>query len=104
MSTHNIGFYEDLTKIIFELASNIMKRYDAFLLIIKMIIPFILIQLGNGPKETLFILFLFCTPTLTRCKKKLVKQKIKKNDGFTVDILQEIKQTKMNMNAVFSIN
>ena len=23
MSTHNIGFYEDLTKIIFELSSNI---------------------------------------------------------------------------------
>ena len=25
MSTHNIGFYEDLTKIIFELSSNIIK-------------------------------------------------------------------------------
>ena len=25
MSTHNIGFYEDLTKNIFELSSNIMK-------------------------------------------------------------------------------
>ena len=25
MSTHNIGFYEDLTKNIFELASNIIK-------------------------------------------------------------------------------
>ena len=26
MSTHNIGFYEDLTKIIFELSSNIIKN------------------------------------------------------------------------------
>ena len=25
MSTHNIGFYEDLTKIIFQLSSNIIK-------------------------------------------------------------------------------
>ena len=25
MSTHNLGFYEDLTKIIFELSSNIIK-------------------------------------------------------------------------------
>ena len=25
MSTHNIGFYEDLTKIIFEFSSNIIK-------------------------------------------------------------------------------
>ena len=25
MSTHNIGFYEDLTKIIFELSSNIIN-------------------------------------------------------------------------------
>ena len=25
MSTHNIGFYEDLTKIVFELSSNIIK-------------------------------------------------------------------------------
>ena len=25
MSTHNIGFYEDLTKIIFQLLSNIIK-------------------------------------------------------------------------------
>ena len=25
MSTHNMGFYEDLTKIIFELSSNIVK-------------------------------------------------------------------------------
>ena len=25
MSTHNIGFYEDLTKIVFQLSSNIIK-------------------------------------------------------------------------------
>ena len=45
MSTHNIGFYEDLTKIIFELSSNIIKyapyfscwtdiKADLFLLIV----------------------------------------------------------------------
>ena len=27
MSTHNIDFYEDLAKIIFELSSNIIKYY-----------------------------------------------------------------------------
>ena len=27
MSTHNIGFNEDLTKIIFELSSNIIKKH-----------------------------------------------------------------------------
>ena len=27
MSTHNIGFYEDLTKIIFQLSSNIIKSH-----------------------------------------------------------------------------
>ena len=44
MSTHNIGLYEDLTKIIFELSSNIvkyapfffcclmMKNFDSFLI------------------------------------------------------------------------
>ena len=30
MSTHNIGFYEDLTKIIFELPSNIIKYAPYF--------------------------------------------------------------------------
>ena len=30
MSTHNIGFYEDLTKIIFELSSNIIKYASYF--------------------------------------------------------------------------
>ena len=30
MSTHNIGFYEDLTKIIFELSSNIIKYAPSF--------------------------------------------------------------------------
>ena len=29
MSTHNIGFYEDLTKIIFELSSNTHLIYSA---------------------------------------------------------------------------
>ena len=29
MSTHNIGFYEELTKIIFELSSNIIKCSSA---------------------------------------------------------------------------
>ena len=30
MSTHNIAFYEDLTKIIFELSSNIIKYAPYF--------------------------------------------------------------------------
>ena len=30
MSTHNIGFYEELTKIIFELSSNIIKYAPYF--------------------------------------------------------------------------
>ena len=30
MSTHNTGFYEDLTKIIFELSSNIIKYAPYF--------------------------------------------------------------------------
>ena len=30
MSTHNIGFYENLTKIIFELSSNIIKYTPSF--------------------------------------------------------------------------
>ena len=30
MSTHNIGFYEDLTKIIFEISSNIIKYAHYF--------------------------------------------------------------------------
>ena len=30
MSTHNIGFYEDLTKIIFELSSNIINYAPYF--------------------------------------------------------------------------
>ena len=30
MSTHNIGFYEDLIKIIFELSSNIIKYAPYF--------------------------------------------------------------------------
>ena len=30
MSTHDIGFYEDLTKIIFELSSNIIKYVPYF--------------------------------------------------------------------------
>ena len=30
MSTNNIGFYEDLTKIIFELSSNIIKYVPYF--------------------------------------------------------------------------
>ena len=30
MSTHNIGFYEDLTKFIFELSSNIIKYAPFF--------------------------------------------------------------------------
>ena len=37
MSTHNIGFYEDLTKIIFELSSNIIKYAPYFFCCIRTI-------------------------------------------------------------------
>ena len=33
MSTHNIGFYEDLTKIIFELSSNIIYNKKIIIII-----------------------------------------------------------------------
>ena len=50
MSTHNIGFYEDLTKIIFELSSNtkflinvklvlISDTYCIFILAIRLLLP-----------------------------------------------------------------
>ena len=32
MSTHNIGFYEDLTKIIFEVSSNIIESSNTHLI------------------------------------------------------------------------
>ena len=37
MSTHNIGFYEDLTKIIFELSSNIIKYAPYFFCCITLV-------------------------------------------------------------------
>ena len=40
MSTHNIGFYEDLTKIIFELSSNIIKIRTLFLLLVEAYKPY----------------------------------------------------------------
>ena len=42
MSTHNIGFYEDLTKIIFELSSNTHLISSADSLINHFVIPAIL--------------------------------------------------------------
>ena len=39
MSTHNIGFYEDLTKIIFELSSNIIKYSPYFFYCDYVIVP-----------------------------------------------------------------
>ena len=38
MSTHNIGFYEDLTKIIFELSSNTHLISSAAIRVIKFIV------------------------------------------------------------------
>ena len=54
MSTHNIGFYEDLKKIIFELSSNIIKYAPYFFCCIYMyqflvfayISNFLVIRLG----------------------------------------------------------
>ena len=48
MSTHNIGFYEDFTKIIFELSSNIIKYAPYFFCwigqeILSMAIPSLLL-------------------------------------------------------------
>ena len=37
MSTHNIGFFEDLTKIIFELSSNIIKYAPYFFCCLKQV-------------------------------------------------------------------
>ena len=45
MITHNIGFYEDLTKIIFELSSNIIKYA-----------PYFLCCTGSRGYKTLFML------------------------------------------------
>ena len=44
MSTHNIGFYEDLTKIIFELSSNIIKYAPYFFCWMKCIMPAVIIK------------------------------------------------------------
>ena len=45
MSTHNIGFYEDLTKIVFELSSNIIKYapYFFFCLCVIIFTDFVLV-------------------------------------------------------------
>ena len=44
MSTHNIGFYEDLTKIIFKLSSNIIKYA-----------PYFLCCTGSGDKQLFWL-------------------------------------------------
>ena len=61
MSTHNIGFYEDLIKIIFELSSNIIK-YAPYFFCCRLETNFVFIQtlayasmLGAKPK-LLFII------------------------------------------------
>ena len=41
MSTHNIGFYEELTKIIFELSSNIIKYAPYFFCWNNMLVMFL---------------------------------------------------------------
>ena len=56
MSTHNISFYEDLTKIIFELSSNIIKYAPYFFCwpILKFEICFLLKHLEKDTtKETI---------------------------------------------------
>ena len=53
MSTHNIGFYEDLIKIIFELASNIIKYapyfFCCFMYCLKFINVISRIQMYENP-------------------------------------------------------
>ena len=41
MSTHNIGFYEDLTKIIFELSLNIIKYAPYFFCCLIIIVNYL---------------------------------------------------------------
>ena len=65
MSTHNIGFYEDLTKIIFELDLMFMKHYAPNrCLYIKVAI----LRTGVGSAETSY---------LQTCSVKLFKEHFK---------------------------
>ena len=56
MSTRNIGFYEDLTKIIFELSSNIIK-YAPYFFCCLLIMFLILIIRGANDHQQIHILF-----------------------------------------------
>ena len=48
MSTHNIGFYEDLTKIIFELSSNIIKYAPYFFCCVQVTIVYEVVMTSLG--------------------------------------------------------
>ena len=52
MSTHNIGFYEDLTKIIFELSSNILK-YVPYFFCCFLYLPGTTLSCEQGARELL---------------------------------------------------
>ena len=58
MSTHNIGFYEDLTKIILELSSNVIKYTPYFLSCVQQCIDgSALLHGARNPRqyETVFV-------------------------------------------------
>ena len=63
MSTHNIGFYEDLTKIIFELSSNIIKYAPYFFCCIQASI------IKKGSDQTLMMPILICSFVSVICIK-----------------------------------
>ena len=70
MSTHNIGFYEDLTKVIFQLSSNThsISSYDVFIykhifLVYRGQNPVhVLGQFGKENAAAIFELFRECMP------------------------------------------
>ena len=59
MGTHNIGFYEDLTKIIFQLSSNFIK-YAPYLFFCWF--TFVLLQLKELEKKLLRYSIPFLAP------------------------------------------
>ena len=58
MSTHNIGFYEDLTNIIFELSSNIVKYATYFFCQVQSL--FIRCKLAQGIGKWPIYVFELC--------------------------------------------
>ena len=98
MSTHNIGFYEDLTKNIFQLSSNIIKytSYFFFCIVVSVIMPKHrfsreAIQI-NGPLAwslslgfeqcTIISVLTFVTLMLLKCNMRILISKCKLQCGW----------------------